>query len=265
MLTVISEGIHVLKEEGLVMFLKKASSYLLRRFLDLSGFGYVLAPFVSHKLKRLAKKTSDIQDAVALAFSFNYLGVSIKPSQIEYEIAKLLEIIRKTKPKVILEIGTAKGGTLFLFAQIAGPDAIVISIDLPGGRFGGGHPKWMTPIFKSFFKENQELYLIRRDSHDPLTLNIVKSILADRLVDFLFIDGDHTYEGVKKDFEMYSPLVRRGGIIAFHDIVPHDRVHDPHGAVGVPRFWNEIKHSYKYLEIVKDWNQGWAGIGVLYV
>jgi len=38
--------------------------------------------------------------------------------------------------------------------------------------------------------------------------------------DFLFIDGDHTYEGVEGDFEMYSPLVRRGGIIAFHDIVP---------------------------------------------
>jgi hypothetical protein len=31
------------------------------------------------------------------------------------------------------------------------------------------------------------------------------------MVDFLFIDGDHTYEGVKKDFEMYSPLVRREG------------------------------------------------------
>jgi len=40
-------------------------------------------------------------------------------------------------------------------------------------------------------------------------------------LDFLFIDGDHTYEGVKRDFEMYSPLVRNGGIIAFHDIVKH--------------------------------------------
>jgi len=54
MLTVVSKGINVLKKEGLVMFLKKAS-YLLRRFLDLSGFGYILAPFVSHKLKRLVK------------------------------------------------------------------------------------------------------------------------------------------------------------------------------------------------------------------
>jgi predicted O-methyltransferase YrrM len=44
--------------------------------------------------------------------------------------------------------------------------------------------------------------------------------LKDNKVDFLFIDADHSYEGVKKDFEMYSPLVRKGGIIAFHDIIP---------------------------------------------
>jgi len=41
----------------------------------------------------------------------------------------------------------------------------------------------------------------------------VKKILAGRQVDFLFIDGDHSYEGVKKDFEMYSSLVRKGGVV----------------------------------------------------
>jgi len=64
---------------------------------------------------------------------------------------------------------------------------------------------------------------------------------------------------------MYSPLVRRGGVIAFHDTVHHDRVHDPYGQVGVPRFWNEIKNKYKHPEIMKDWRQSWAGIGVIFV
>ncbi|MCS7366302.1 MAG: class I SAM-dependent methyltransferase [archaeon YNP-WB-062] len=67
-------------------------------------------------------------------------------------------------------------------------------------------------------------------------------------MDFLFIDGDHTYEGVKKDFEMYSPLVRGGGIIAFHDIVQHP----PETGCEVSGFWNEIKLRYKYREIVED-------------
>ena len=109
------------------------------------------------------------------------------------------------------------------------------------------------------------MYLIRGDSHDSRTLERVKKILGGEELDFLFIDGDHTYEGVRRDFEMYSPLVRRGGVVAFHDIVPHDRAHDPYGQVGVPKFWSEIKSRYRHLEIVKDWSQGWAGIGVLFL
>ena len=89
-------------------------------------------------------------------------------------------------------------------------------------------------------------------------------MLGGRKLDFLFIDGDHTYEGVKKDFEMYSRLVKENGVIAFHDIVPHDQRHDQHQVVGVHKFWEEIKYKYDYIEIVRDWNQGWAGIGVLF-
>ena len=54
-----------------------------------------------------------------------------------------------------------------------------------------------------------------------LTALKVQKILYKRVIDFLFIDGDHTYEGVKRDFEMCSLLVRKGGIIAFLDTVPH--------------------------------------------
>jgi len=78
-------------------------------------------------------------------------------------------------------------------------------------------------------------------------------------LDFLFIDGDHTYDGVKKDFEIYGRYVRKNGIIAFHDIVP-----GPSERVGgVPRFWNEIKHQFDYVELVKNWKQGGFGIGVI--
>ena len=89
----------------------------------------------------------------------------------------------------------------------------------------------------------------------------VAAILAGREIDLLFIDGDHTYEGVKKDFEMYSPLVGQGAIIAFHDIV----VHPPESGCEVSKFWREIKDNYESEEIVKDWGQDWAGIGVVYV
>ncbi len=58
---------------------------------------------------------------------------------------------------------------------------------------------------------------------------------------------------------MYSPLVKKGGIIAFHDILPQ-----PHELeIEVNKFWNEIKNYFPYLEFYKDKNQNWGGIGVL--
>jgi predicted O-methyltransferase YrrM len=192
---------------------------------------------------------------------FCFFNLQIRPIQVKEEITQLLELLRKREPRILMEIGTALGGTLFLFCQIAANDATIISIDLPHGRFGGGYPSWKIPLYKAFAKAGQRMYLLRADSHNPDTLRVVREILKDRRLDFLFIDGDHTYEGVKKDFEMYSPLVRRGGIIAFHDIVEHP----PEVGCEVSRFWREIKKDYNHLEIVKDWGQKWAGIGVLYV
>jgi len=161
----------------------------------------------------------------------------------------------------MLEIGTASGGTLFMFTCIAYPDATIISIDLPGGTFGGGYPKWKIPLYKSFARRQQKVYLILGNSHDPATALKVQKILGKRKIDFLFIDGDHTYEGVKPDFENYSKLVRPGGIIAFHDIVP-----GPAENIGaVPKFWNEIKGKYRHKELVRNWQQGGYGIGILYV
>jgi len=226
-----------------------------------SIFMKLLSPIILLKMKKEIEKINNIYDVVEFAFSFQYLTFSIKPSQVKHEIAKLLEIVKKLKPKLILEIGTAGGGTLFLFSRIADPEAIVISVDLPDGAFGGGYPKWKMPLFEEFAKNGQNIKLLRADSHNAETIDLIKTALGDRLIDFLFIDGDHTYEGVKMDFEMYSPLVRKGGIIAFHDIVPGP----PENVGGVPLFWNEVKQHFNYIELVENWKQGGYGIGLIYL
>ena len=76
-----------------------------------------------------------------------------------------------------------------MFSQVASGDALIISVDLPGGPFGGGYPEWKVPLYKSFAKPGQEIYLLRADSHDVETLDEVKKILKGRRLDFLFIDG----------------------------------------------------------------------------
>lgn len=260
-MSIIKKGLKVLHEEGLIVFIKNTSFYIFRKIIDLSGLGYIISYFIINKFRNYVSNVNSIYDIVNFAYSFQCFGISIRPAQIRYEIIKFLELVVKLKPKTILEIGTAKGGTLFLFTRIADLNATIISIDLPGGPFGGGYPKWKIPFYKSFARKGQKIFLIRGDSHDLTTLKKVKLILANRKIDFLFIDGDHTYEGVKKDFEMYSPLVKKGGIIAFHDIVPGPVKH----VGGVPRFWREIRNKYNYIEIVRDWKQGGYGIGIIYV
>lgn len=174
-------------------------------------------------------------------------------AQVPEEFERLLEHAKGKK--LILEIGTCQGGTLYHFMQVADDNAVFVSIDMPGGRFGGelGQPE--PEEMNSWLKPNQKLHILRGDSHDPFVKREVREIIKRRYFDFAFIDGDHTYEGVKQDYEMYQTMVR--GVIAFHDILHHPN----HPDVGVDRFWKELTGDK--LEYIKDPAQGWAGIGVL--
>ena len=64
-------------------------------------------------------------------------------------------------------------------------------------------------MHKAFALRGQKIHLIKADFHKVKTLEQVKAILCGKGIDFLFIDGDSTYKGVKKDFEMYNKLVER--------------------------------------------------------
>jgi predicted O-methyltransferase YrrM len=184
---------------------------------------------------------------------------TIAPDQIRSELMQLVQIVVDMRPERVLEIGTCAGGTLFLWCHVAAPDATIISVDLPHGRFGAGYSPARIPLYKRFALPKQKLSLVRGDSHAAETLERVQKLVGRQPLDFLFIDGDHTYEGVKKDFEMYSPLVKKGGAIAFHDISPH-----PRGWGGeVPRFWNEIKSGYSSKEFMAQPGNGY-GIGTLF-
>ena len=88
----------------------------------------------------------------------------------------------------------------------------------------------------------------------------VQNNLDQGLLDILFIDGGHDYQTVSGDLSRFAPLVRHGGLIAFHDILPGA------GAGDVPRFWSEIRDSYDTEEIVGEGpDEEPLGIGVLHV
>jgi predicted O-methyltransferase YrrM len=241
---------------------ERGGKHVVRTALNRSYWfiaGCILVERASDALRRSVPPASDIGALVDVALTFREKKIGIAPNQRKEEIEGLLNIISSAKPRVILEIGTSQGGTLFLFTRVASEDALLITIDLPSPPLGAGYLPWRAKLYRSFAIGGQELRLIRSDSHSAQTMSHVLGLLGARKVDVLFIDGDHSYEGVKKDFEMYSPLVAKDGIVAFHDIVPGR----PEDVGGVPRFWNEVKVRFRSQEFVKSFDQGGSGIGVL--
>ena len=158
--------------------------------------------------------------------------------QRENEISQFLIRASTTSPRVIGEIGSARGGNLFLFSLILPADGRLVSIELEDDRIH-------RAVYRRLVGPSQKLFCITGDSHNPATHERAQTALAGNLFDVLFIDGDHSYEGVAADFEIYAPLVRPGGIIGFHDIVAdvfqrYGRP-TPSKTGGVWRFWQEVK------------------------
>jgi len=221
-----------------------------------------LAWYLSYKKLRTLFKIKDVNTLIIKTDTFIGYGYydRIKTHQKTTEIKKLSDIVIQTDPKIVVEIGTKKGGTLFLWSRITMAKKI-ISIDLPGGEFGGGYHYKKKRLYENFASDKPtQIILIQKDSHIQETKSLLIKYLNDDKIDFLFIDGDHTYEGAKQDYEMYAPLVNKNGIIVFHDIVPRSN-----STYQVNKFWDEIKNNYRYKEIIENPKQTSMGIGVLFV
>jgi predicted O-methyltransferase YrrM len=187
----------------------------------------------------------------------------VRRGAIQYvdELTQFSALVRKLKPTRLVEIGTAQGGVFWLLCKISQPEATLVSVDLPPEeRFSGGLKN--TIDLQKLKIPGQAVHAVTGSSHDPDILDQVKAIFAGNQIDVLFIDGDHSYAGVRQDYEMYCSLVRPGGIIAFHDIV-HTKFEDCH----VDVFWSELVQDVglQTSQIVGSTPARFGGIGVVTV
>lgn len=234
------------------------AAYVARRISD--------ALFIHGAVRAFRTSPRDVEEALDLAYNFRFGELTIAPAQVRSEFRALLEMLERTPPRTVLEIGTARGGTLFLFTRVSSPEAILISMDLPAGdltvrqpaRFGGGNYAPRKSLYESFARDQQRVTFLAADSHSLRTLARVKQELAGRELDLLFIDGDHSADGVRRDYEMYAPLIRDGGIIALHDIVDGSE----ENVGGVPEFWRSLR-DLDTTELVEDREQGGYGLGII--
>lgn len=164
------------------------------------------------------------------------------------ELARFVEILLEHKVKSYLEIGAKHGATFKEIVTTLG--AFGVAVDLPNGPWGGNSRANLIKVCREVGGVP-----VFGDSSDPQVISKVKSLGP---FDCVFIDADHRYEAVKRDFLNY-----KSKITAFHDI-------DGRGItlrdmeIGVPRFWDEIKGDYEYEEIICPSDDRKMGIGVLY-
>ncbi len=192
------------------------------------------------------KNTSKIVDG---AFAFGTI-------QNYKEIYQAVDFIVNQNISSFLEIGTNQGGTFYAWTCAANP-GVRISVDLPHGEFGTNNfdEKKRNSILSGY---PGECYFISGSSQDKSNLMKVEEYLAGRTLDFLFIDGDHTEEGVTKDFLMYKHLVKKDGWIGFHDI-KDSQFHHSHNCF-VDKLWKKL--SGDKLEYIDNSN-GFGGIGFI--
>lgn len=174
---------------------------------------------------------------------------SLRALQHRGEITELVREVRSHEPETVMEIGSANGGTLYVWARVLDSVRTILSTDLDyRGR------QDLLEYFTG--RSGISLRCIEGDSHSEATESAVREALSGETIDFLYIDGDHSYEGVKADFEAYEPHVADDGIIGFHDIETD--------GTGVPRLWTELTAEYDHRNVVAENRRGPSASGIIY-
>ena len=165
------------------------------------------------------------------------------------------DFVRNFKPKRIVELGTHKGTSFFSFCQAVkdeGLDSELNAIDTWKGDEHAG--LYGEEIFDGVMD-------IKNSYYGSLNIKLIRKLFDDAVgafeegsIDLLHIDGLHTYEAVKHDFETWLPKVCTDGVIFFHDIC--EKTDD----FGVYKLWAELKERYATIEFDHS-----HGLGILFV
>jgi len=143
---------------------------------------------------------------------------------------------REIPRPIVVEIGVMNNAQKPFYTELLNAEHIGIDVNY----WSPGHPD------------------IHGDSQDPETFAQLQGRLAGRPIDLLFIDGDHSYAGVKSDYETYGPLTKH--MIVLHDI--SGGIIGTHGLDDVGRLWKEIAETDtgNLLLTIRHYNSLKAGI-----
>jgi hypothetical protein len=149
------------------------------------------------------------------------------------------DIVDAIRPEKVVELGTYNGMSYFSFCQSMienNIDGLCYAVDTWGGdEHTGEYDDTVFQDVRAHARQHYRgiSYLMR------MLFNDAVNHFEDESVDLLHIDGLHTYDAVKEDFDNWYPKVRPGGIILFHDIEARQ------SDFGVWKYWTELEKKYE--------------------
>lgn len=164
-------------------------------------------------------------------------------------------IVSRTQPRIVVELGTHNGVSFAAFCEAAKRASVssrCYAVDTWQGDEHAGH--YGNEIFNDLNEFVRGRYadvaeLLR------MTFDEARDYFADGSIDLLHIDGLHTYEAVKHDFETWLPKLSQRAVVLFHDTNVRER------DFGVWRFWAELQSRYPSFEFLHGHGLGVLAIG----
>lgn len=178
----------------------------------------------------------------------------LKLQQVPEEYAGLLFFLKDKGIESYLELGIGNGGSFALtsfFMKQSLKKAIAVDNLAYGSLINQNEVEVLNYIESS--KQLNEFcnYKFIRKSTDEY----FQSLKGVERFDCIFIDADHSYHGVKKDFDNSLKHIVSGGFIIFHDI-------NSSACPGIQRIWNDVKKLYTHIEFI---HSNTCGIGVIQI
>ncbi len=203
------------------------------------------SPAYRERLIEMIRHNTNVEMGGYRLYDGTYSHAVQIPEELADYILALKEHERDVRPlSRFLEIGFASGVTNTILNKFFNFDEIVSIDNLSGPPLGVNF--WANLRFKN-------LTLVCGES---TTERAIETASSRGPFDLVFIDGDHSYEGVSRDIANYSPMLSEKGILTFHDIATE--------GTGVPQAWEDLKASGQWTtrEFVCDSYQRPFGIGL---
>jgi len=165
-------------------------------------------------------------------------------------------MIELARPRVLVELGTHRGDSYCAFCQA------VAQLQLPTRCYA--IDTWRGDPQAGFY--GAEVLKSLKAHHDPIysgfstlmqtDFDSAASQFADASIDLLHLDGHHTYDSVRHDFQTWLPKMSQRGVMLFHDTNVRNRA-----TFGVFRLWEEVSAKYPSFELPYGFGLGIAAVG----